>query len=228
MKPEDAKSLPKLIVFDLDGVLIDSEPLQQAAYIETFARYGVQLSQSDLLPWLGQRENEILVGLSTKLGLAVKLPSLIEQRKKCYISKIRSSGKPTPGALQAINTVLSRGIKCALASSSGRREVVAVLRTIGAADLFSLIITGDDVRFGKPNPEVYLKVLFQFGVSANESAAIEDSETGVCAARAAGLKVIAVPNALTANQDFTLADGIAADVMSAVSTLMGNSGGLER
>lgn len=218
------RGLLRAVVFDLDGVLVDTEHLQQRAYIATFERLGVQLSHADLLPWLGHREEEILRALVGQHALSANLQQLQRRRKQEYLGFLRQKLEPMPGAVEVVREAYRCGVSCAVASSSGREEVETCLSLLGLTSTLEAVVTGSDVRNGKPSPEVYCKVLAELGVAPSECLAIEDSEVGVAAAIGAGIAAVAVPNELTASQDFSAAVCVAPDIGSVLRIIKSRLG----
>lgn len=213
---------PDALIFDLDGIILDSEPLQQEAYIRTFSSFDVTLAVDDLVPWMGYREAEILNGLVSKHGLEVDEARLKKLRTAEYVALLAAGVSPMDSALDAVALAREEGITCAIATSSSRVEASIALEGLGILGHFAVMVTGDDIRHPKPQPDVYLRAAELLGVSPTRCAAIEDTGVGVEAAAAAGMLVIAVPHSLTRHHDFRRASGTAASVLEAVSLVLQN------
>lgn len=211
---------PDAVIFDLDGIILDSEPLQQEAYIRTFSGFNVTLTVDDLVPWMGCREAEILAGLSARHDLKVDGAELKKLRSAEYTALLSAGVPPMDSALDAVALARRQGITCAIATSSSRAEATLALEGLGILGEFAVMVTGDDVRQSKPEPDVYLRAVELLGVPAARCVAIEDTGVGVDAAASAGICVIAVPHSLTRHHDFRRASGTAASVLEAVSLVL--------
>lgn len=210
----------RAVIFDFDGVIVDTEPLQQKAYIAAFAELGVMLSVNDLTSWLGHRQVEIVAGLARAHSLAIDLPALCSRRTSIYIDLLRRRVEPMPTAVEAVNLAVREGLICAIASSSGSAEIRVALEALDLSRCFSVVVTGEDVERPKPSPDVYDVAVERLGVRRDKCVAVEDSQIGLTAAIAAGLAVIAVPNNLTQTHDFARASARAKSVLEAVRTVV--------
>ncbi len=185
------------IVFDLDGVLVDSESLQLAAWERYVARFGRALP-TDLLPRLfGRRLIDAARIIVDTLGLPVDPLCAARERDELFLTSVPGNVQPMPGALELIAELHTRAVPLGLATSGHRQYVALVLGELGLADVFAAVVTGDDVTHGKPAPDCYRLAAARLACPPERCIAIEDAPLGVMAARAAGLHCIAVPNAHT-------------------------------
>lgn len=182
----------KGVIFDLDGLLVDSEPINFEADSVLLSEFGVNYTKEDHQNVLGR---PIIAGLEfyiKRFGLKISIPEMIEKRKKHQLILIPKI-KLMPGAIEALNLCRERELKLALATSGFREYAEEVIKNCGVADYFEVTLTADDVKNGKPDPEIFLLSARKLGLSPSECLVLEDSLAGVTAGLAAGCRVIAVP-----------------------------------
>jgi HAD superfamily hydrolase (TIGR01509 family) len=186
-------------IFDMDGVLIDSEPLHFGVLTEVFATDGHTLTRS---------ENEQFIGTTTELMFDTlirrhSLPKSIAEYTALYdagvLRVLADPHEPQPGVLPLIASLRERGAGLAVASSSHRLWIEMTLTSIGLPCAFDVIVSGDDVVHGKPDPEIYLLAAQRLGIPAARCVAIEDSPNGVLSASRAGMFVLGVRTPYTAH-----------------------------
>lgn len=196
------------VIFDLDGLLIDSEPLWQQAEIEIFPEVGIQLTPELCRLTTGLRVDEVVrhwFGRHPWQGLTQE--GLVERILDRVTALILERGQPLPGALEAPGLVRSRGLRCALASSSPMRVIRAALQCLRLGEAFEVVMSAEQLAWGKPHPGVYLETAQAMGLSPTVCVAVEDSLNGLIAAKAARMWAIAVPEtADRADPRFSLAD----------------------
>ncbi len=197
------------VIFDLDGVLADTESVQLRVMNSLLNPFGVTISREDWgMTFVGVPIEEDLRRVHRQFHLPVPVERLDTQRRAIY-SNLLEQGEgllPLPGLISLLDELRGREIRLGVASGSPRGDVLAVLRALGLLDRFAAVATASDVARPKPAPDVYLHVLAMLGCAAGGSVAIEDSGPGVASANAAGLRVIAVPSSYTREHDFSLAD----------------------
>jgi len=186
------------VVFDLDGVLADSEGLHILAWEELAREYGLAGDRMPLHDWIGYPDTEIVMDVVREYGLSITPEDLLRHKRRVFRRLIAEKLKPVPGSVEALAELDS--IPLGLATSSSRTEADLMLRILGLEDRFRTIVTGDDVKRSKPEPDSYLLAVRQLGVSSEHCAAVEDSAAGVQSARRAGLTVLAVTNSLPADR----------------------------
>jgi len=183
------------VIFDMDGILINSEPMWRDAEIEVFKQVGLHLKESDCTETMGVPIREVVEYHFRKTPW--KGPTTEEVTNQiiaAMVKEIRENGKIIPGAAKAIEFVKSKKVRIALASSSNYRLIETVLKTLGLENMFEIIHSAEEEPMGKPDPGVYLSTAKKLGVPASHCLAIEDSVNGVLAAKAAGMKCIAIPD----------------------------------
>lgn len=198
----------KAVIFDMDGVLIDSEPLWRKAMIEGFASIGVLITEEDCKKTTGNRLKEVVEYWFEKLDILDFLPTEIEHRIiNMLVKLINNEGKAISGVIEVINFCKNKNIKIGLATSSSNQLMEAVLEKLNLKNTFKSSISAENMEYGKPHPEVFLNCASQLQISPLECIVIEDSINGVIAAKAAFMKVIALPEQENINNHkFSIAD----------------------
>jgi HAD superfamily hydrolase (TIGR01509 family) len=190
----------KAVLFDMDGVILDSEPLHVAAFQATLGRNGHELSgDSYKSHFAGKTDEEGFTQYFAFINEEADVPNLMDEKTKDFLKLAGDNLIPYPGIVQLIKQ-LSKEIPIALVTGSLRVEAEVALKACGIEDCFSVIVTADDISHSKPNPEGYLKALSLLNLDANQCVVVEDSPSGVKAALAAGIDCIAVTNTHSANE----------------------------
>jgi HAD superfamily hydrolase (TIGR01509 family) len=181
------------VVFDLDGVLIDSESIWdrvREAYVESVGGAWREDSQRVMM---GMSTQEWSSYLTRELGVPARPPEVAAAVIAGVASAYGDRPPLLPGAQQAVRA-LAAHYPLGLASSSPRRLIEVVLRAAGLADAFSAVVSTEELSRGKPAPDVYLEAARRLGVEPHRCVAVEDSSSGLRAAAAAGMRVVAIPN----------------------------------
>ncbi|MEB3217829.1 MAG: hexitol phosphatase HxpB [Nostocales cyanobacterium 94392] len=196
------------VIFDMDGLLIDSEPLWQQAEIAIFKQVDIILIPSMCLQTKGLRIDEVVEYWYKKYPWNNLSKLQVEQAiVNKLIELIHAEGKALIGVNDAINYVKAKDVKIALASSSSSRIINAALEKLNIADTFEIIYSAESELLGKPHPGVYLTTAKKLGVSPQNCLALEDSLNGVLAAKSAQMKCIAIPEmSENHNPKFAIAD----------------------
>jgi HAD superfamily hydrolase (TIGR01509 family) len=180
-------------VFDMDGVLIDTEPVWRQVELDVFARVGVTLTDEQLRDTWGMRIEEVVDHWYQERPWNGIRPHAVQREiVREMVEYVRNDGVPMPGALQAIDIARGAGLRIAIASSSSRELIDAVIDRLGIVDLVDAVCTADDEVRGKPDPAVYLSAARALDVLPSCCVAIEDSPVGVTSAVAAGMRCIGV------------------------------------
>jgi HAD superfamily hydrolase (TIGR01509 family) len=190
-------------VFDMDGLLLDSERPIRDAWLRAAIELGAPLSEADYLDLVGRNERDSTARLLERFGNAALLDT-VRQRTDAIIAEQfeRSPFGVKPGALRLLRALRQARVPCAVASSTAHAEVERRLTAAGLIDFFAVVCGGDEVARGKPEPDLYLLALARLGVSAADSVAFEDSDHGARAALAAGMAVVVVPDLKPAEADW--------------------------
>lgn len=200
-----ARSLAfEAVIFDMDGLLIDSEPLTDIAFSALIEAHSCQIDWTpELIARLqGRRMTEILEIVAGICSIATPIAELSETLEAHRIEVIRGHLQPKPGAVEMVRHVQSSGLPVALATSGQRTYVDAALRESGLTGSFAVEVTGESVTRGKPDPEVYLLAAQRLGVAPEHCVVFEDAPAGIAAAIAAGMTAVAVPDVYTHDLTF--------------------------
>jgi HAD superfamily hydrolase (TIGR01509 family) len=205
----------RALVFDFDGVIIDTETVAYEAWREVFGRYGVSLGLDEFARCIGTRNaidwSELLSAKTGRHDLPgdAELRGIKQQVQADAVERL----EPLPGVVALIEAALAEGVACAIASSSERSWIVPQLERLGLIDAFTVLSTWEGEHCGfppKPAPHLYELACAALDVEAATALAIEDSPNGVAAAKAAGLYCLAVPNPTTRALDLSRADRVVA------------------
>ena len=208
------------MIFDLDGVLVVSEPLLAEAAIAMFAEKGVNMTAGDFRPFIGMGEDRYIGGAAERRGVQVDLTRDKARLYEIYEEVIRGHLQPLPGAVELVHACRSRGLAVAVASGADRVKVFANLREIGLPpDLFGTVVDGNEVRRKKPAPDIFLLAATRLGLEPASCLVIEDAVSGVAAARAAGMRCLAVTSSFSASE-LSAADWIAPDLEHVPATAL--------
>jgi HAD superfamily hydrolase (TIGR01509 family) len=179
------------VIFDMDGVLVDSEQVWDQARRDVVDAHGGAWTESATRDMLGMSSKEWSVYVVEQLGARLTPAEVNDAVVEAMLAGYRRDLPLLPGAREAIERLGDR-YPLGLASSSNRPVIDLVLATMGVTDRFAATVSSEEVARGKPAPDVYLEAMRRTGIS--EGVAIEDSENGIRSAHAAGLRVIAIPN----------------------------------
>ncbi len=184
----------RAVVFDMDGLIIDSEPLWREAEKEIFGSIGVILTDEMCASTMGLRIDEVVAHWYRRSPWEGPTKAEVEGRVvDRVISLVRDKGVALPGVPTALASCRSAGLRTALASSSPRGIITAALDRLGVSDGFEVVLSAEDEPAGKPDPAIYLSAAAALGMGPRDCLALEDSLNGVLAAKAAGMTCIAIP-----------------------------------
>jgi len=183
----------KGVLFDMDGVLIDSEAFICKAAIIMFAEKGVIVKEDDFQPFVGMGENRYIGGVAEKYNLKLDLVEAKARTYQIYESITEGHLEPLPGALEFVSFCRRRGLRLALATSADHIKMEINLKAIGLSAMsFQSTINGLEVERKKPFPDIYIKASVNLGLKPEECLVVEDAVSGVRAAKAAGCRCLAV------------------------------------
>ena len=196
------------VIFDMDGVLVDSEPLWRRAQLEVFRPLGVPIEEKHTIASTGIRIDVIVENYFSQYSWEGPNTKEVEEMILQRVMALVSETKPLlPGVRESLEFFQQRGLKIGLASSSPLSLIDHVLDALKLGSYFEQRGSAEHLRFGKPNPEVYINVADALGVDPKECFAIEDSVTGMIAAKSAQMTTIVVPDDLHAEDSrWVLAD----------------------
>ncbi len=188
------------VIFDMDGVLTDSEAVINEAAILGLRDFGVDAEPEDFLPFVGMGEDRYIGGVAEKYGKSYEL----EMKKHVYdiyLKILPGKLKPFPGVHELLHILRKRQVKLAVASSADRVKVEANLKALDIRfDWFETIIVGEDVEKKKPAPDIYLETACRLEVAPVNCCVVEDALSGVTAAKSAGMRCVAVEESFAAEQ----------------------------
>ena len=198
----------KAIIFDMDGLLVDSEPLWQEAEIMIFIPLGVPLSKEMARTTMGLRIDEVVEHWFTRYPWQETTKKVVEDKVvEKVIELIEEKGRMLKGVEEIIKLFATANMPMAIASSSQTRVIDAVLKKISIREYIRVVHSAEEEPYGKPHPGVYITAAKKLGVSPEYCLAFEDSPNGVLSAKAAGMKCIAVPDSsVREDEGFTKAD----------------------
>ena len=182
------------VIFDMDGLLVDSEPLWVRAEIEVFGEVGVVLREEDCAKTKGLRVDDVIAFWHARHPWDKRTVAEVEARLVARVVElVRAEGRALPGVANAIDVARTGGHLLALASSSPAVIIGATLERLGLGGAFQVVQSAETEALGKPHPGIFLRTAERLGVSPVECVVLEDSLTGVIAAKAARMACIAVP-----------------------------------
>lgn len=183
----------RAVVFDLDGLLVDSEPLQAWAWHEYVARFGAVMTPDVLGRMLGLRAVDAVKIAIEMLDLPVDAATALRERDDIFLAAVPGAIQPHQGARALLDGLTAHNMPLALATSGHRRYVDLALTSAKLTGLFDREVTAELVTRGKPHPDVYLRAAELLGIPADRCLALEDAPNGVSAAKAAGMRCFAIP-----------------------------------
>ena len=181
----------KGVIFDMDGVIVDSEKFICEAGIKMFAEHGLTVKPEDFIPFIGAGENRYLGGVAEKYEFPIDIERDKARTYEIYAEIIKGELEPLSGVIDFIERCRNLGLKLALATSADKVKMLANLREIGIPpETFDATVNGLDVKKKKPDPEIFLTAAKNMNLSCSECLVVEDAVNGVEAAKAAGAKCL--------------------------------------
>ena len=196
-------------MLDFDGLIADTEGPEYRAWQETWAEYGHELTLDEWVQCIGTNSADSwhpLTALAARMGEGFDADEANRRRQARHHPVIHALREPLPGVVSLLEEAEAAGIPCAIASSSGDDWVPVLLAQVGLADRFAHLSIYDGTCPAKPAPDLYLRACAALGVLPADAVAFEDSPNGIAAAKAAGLRCVAVPHEITRGLDLSAAD----------------------
>jgi beta-phosphoglucomutase len=204
----------KAVLFDMDGVLVDSEEFICNAAIEMFREKGLIVKPEDFVPFVGTGENRYIGGVAEKYNFPVDIEEVKKRTYEIYDTIVRNKLKPLPGVKEFIATCRKRSLKIAVATSADEVKMKINLREIGLpVETFDVTVNGLQIERKKPFPDIYLKAAEMLNVKPKDCLVVEDAPNGIKAAKAAGMKCLAVMSSFS-EKELNDADWIVKDLIS--------------
>jgi len=203
----------RAVIFDMDGVIVDSQPYHFAVEDKMCREMGIDVSLEESHSFVGMAGAKVWRYLKSKFGLKESIEELLAFENKARTAYFSSlvNVHPIPGVVALLEELKQHDIKTALASSSSVEVIEIFISKLGIKDYFQKIISGDAVENGKPDPDIFLYTATALGENPSDCLVIEDSANGVKAAKLAGMKCIGFRNANSGDQDLSLADMVIDD-----------------
>lgn len=197
-------------IFDMDGVIIDSEPIHSRVKLDTFAHFGIPFRAEDLARYMGRTSGAIFRDALAACGRQDIKPEDMAAYKHAHYLEVLECGviDPVDGSVDLIKNLHAAEIPLGLATSSNVRVMNTVLDSFAIRTYFSSILSGGELPESKPNPAIYLISAERMGVAPADCVVLEDTENGILAAKRAGMYCIAYRNLNSGRQDLSLADEV--------------------
>jgi HAD superfamily hydrolase (TIGR01509 family) len=209
---------PSALIFDMDGLMIDSERLYFAAEREMAAAHGIEIRDEQLWPLMGRKPIESLRLLREILGIGTPPEELLAWRNRLMLEKMSRDLGAMPGLFEILDAFHGR-LKLAVGTGAQREFLDIALDTLSIRGYFDVLQTADGLERGKPDPEIYIITCSRLGLPPGECIVLEDACTGVLAGKDAGCLVMAVPSDHTRGQDFSAADWVEPDLFAAAKRI---------
>jgi beta-phosphoglucomutase family hydrolase len=202
--PDD--STIKAVIFDLDGVIAETEHAHIQAEKETMLKHGIKISEDELHQYTGTTAKQMFTDLIRRYQLKTTFDEIFNQKEEIMFKLLERGVEPTKGVIKLLNKLKRARIRLGIASSSHTRLIDYVLNELGITDMFDSIVGAEDITNSKPDPEIFLKCAKRLNMEAKECLVVEDSMLGVKAAKKAGMKCLGYRNPNSGNQDLSKAD----------------------
>lgn len=192
----------KAIVFDMDGVLFDTEKLCKRSWDMIARELGIEDMEEVFMQCVGRNSNDTRTLMTSHYGEKLDYDSFLKKASRWFWNDIDKNGAPVkPGVRELLDYLQGAGYQIGLASSTKRESIIKLLTKVDILKYFSVIVSGDMVEHSKPNPEIYLLACEKLGVAPEEAYAIEDSPNGIRSAHAAGMKPVMVPDLIAPDEE---------------------------
>ena len=195
----------KAIIFDMDGVIIDSEPLHIELEREILEDLGGSITVEEHSAFVGTTDDYMWSAFKEQFNIPTPIDEIIKIKRKKFDENIHRI-KLIDGFWEFFQKLHSEGHPLALASSNNKNTVDLIVEKFDLKKYLKVIMTGTDVKEGKPSPEIFLKTAEKLGISPSDCIVIEDARNGVLAAKSAGMKCIGLKSPNSGNQDLSKAD----------------------
>jgi HAD superfamily hydrolase (TIGR01509 family) len=206
----------RAVVFDMDGLMIDTEGLYWAVGRQMARDFGKEVQDETLGQMMGRAPLDSVSIYASALGLSQSPEELLEMREARVMQAMQKGIEPMPGLFEVLETFKPK-FKLAIATSAPMRFLNVVLDGLGLRRYFDALQTSDDITHGKPHPEIYLRAMAKLNIPPAECFVLEDSSNGALAGKRSGAYTIAVPSQYTRQQDFKFVDFVAKDLLDATA-----------
>jgi beta-phosphoglucomutase family hydrolase len=201
----------RAVIFDMDGVIAETEYVHIEAEKQTMLKYGVRISEDELHEYTGTTAKLMFTELIKKYGLDATFEEMFKVKEKILFELMEKGVQPTKGVVDLLLELRKRKIKLAVASSSHRKMIEYVLKTLKITGLFESVVGAEDIERSKPDPEIFQVSAKRLEVKPEKCLVVEDSRLGVEAAKSAGMKCLGYVNPSSGKQDLSKADIVTHD-----------------
>lgn len=192
----------KGLIFDMDGLILDTESISNKLLIDIFSKYDINLNEEIISKTIGLEKKKAIKVFEEYLGGNIPIKDIINLHKKVVNDYLEKNGVPVKlGLIELLNYLDEEKIKKVVATSSYRKVAENVLIRVNVYNRFDDIICGDEIKESKPSPDIFLKALEKLNLSADEVIVLEDSRMGILAAHRAKIKSIMIPDILPADEE---------------------------
>lgn len=200
----------KAIIFDMDGLMVNTEPIQSEAFANTIRAYGKQPIPyvNGLVHEIGVRGDKNFAAMKIRYGIDEPIDVLRKRRRFEYEKLLAKGVGPMPGLLDLLALLRKNNVLIAIASNSPQKHIQLIIGSLGIKQYFNAITSGEEIQHGKPNPECFEKTSQKLKLPPEECLVIEDAESGVNGAKQIGMKVIAIPSIYTQHHIMDKADRV--------------------
>ncbi|MFD1096609.1 HAD family hydrolase [Salegentibacter chungangensis] len=199
--------MPKNVIFDMDGVLVDSEPLHTELEVILFEKLGINITSAYHDQLKGMSPFGMWKKIKKDFGLKTPVEEFLEQEEQLKTSEIRKRDINTnPGVSELVRNLYESDFRLSVGSSSPREIISLFMEKSGLTAYFDHFVSSEDVEHGKPEPDIFLKISDLYKISSSQFVVIEDSHNGVLAAKAAGMSCVGYRNLNSGEQDLSSAD----------------------
>lgn len=216
----------KTVVFDMDGVIIDSEPIHMDIQEQLFSQYRIALSKEEYQAYIGRSSKNMWQELIPKFDLEITVEQVLALDKSRYHQKLRETPgiSPIPGIPELLQALADCSINLILASSSTRESIDLVLQLFRLEEFFNHRISGADLTWSKPHPQIFQEAARMVSCIPEDCVVIEDSRHGVAAAKSAGMYCVGFRNPNSGDQDLSMSDLIVDDFHKLTPDIIMNFG----
>lgn len=203
----------RTVIFDMDGVIIDTEPLHHHAFFTQFAELGITVSDELYASFLGSSTRNVFQRLKQEFELPQEVPALLLRKRELFNQAFDEDASLDllPGVRALIEDLQQHGVQMVLASSASKATIARVFNRFGLAPYFSYTVSGEDFAQSKPNPAIFLHAAELSQTPVTECIVVEDSANGVAAAKAAGIYCVGYASPHSVGQDLRLANQVIRD-----------------
>jgi beta-phosphoglucomutase family hydrolase len=203
--------MKKAVIFDMDGVIAETEHAHIVAEKQTMLKYGIKISEDELHEYTGTTAKVMFTSLIKKHRLDTTFDRIFKEKEEILFKLLEEDVQPTKGVIDLLRKLRKMKVKLAVASSSHKRMIEYVLKKLEIIDFFDSIVGAEDIDRSKPDPEIFLISAKRLNVKPEECIVVEDSKLGVEAAKKAGMKCLGYVNPSSGKQDLSKADFVAGD-----------------